>query len=185
MNKVERRDMRKIPIPQWEARTMTAKRSGPWALFFQGDSDKPLVNPEAITSTEFITNPKTNRPASTLTVTSTLSRARTFPSVDPPPEFVDSYTLMRWERERDEANQSLFVRSTSSLSMPSPRIPYSGLAPDFGVVRVLKPVVPNKSSFDIGRIKTGPRRSLNSAARFPVQWNPRFGRRVAGFWRDD
>jgi hypothetical protein len=132
---VPRRDLRKIPMPQWPARSMSAKQSGPWAVFFQGEDDRPLVNPESLTTAEYLTNPKTQRLASTTKFAHSLPRPKTAPGALPERDFVDSYTLERLRREREKEQQTLFVGFVSPRSASS-ALPSHGPL-EFDVVRVL------------------------------------------------
>jgi hypothetical protein len=182
---IPRRDPREIPIPQWDARSITAKRSGPWTVFFRGEDDRPIGNLASLTTTEYLTNPKTHHSSSTLKVSASLSRAKTLPIGSTEPSFIDSYTLERRRREREEENQKLYITASASLSRPSTMPTSSRRKPEFDVVRVFVPDVPKRSSFEVSAIKTGPRVRSSCRNRAPVEWNPRFGRRVTGFWWDD
>jgi hypothetical protein len=172
-----RRDMREIPMPEWETRGLTAKRSGRWAVFFKRENDTPIVNPESCISPEYITNPRTTGLATTCTVLN--SRSSTLHSKVTTNTFADSYTLFRMRLQKESDDQRLYIRAESSLSNSMEARTRSPHCPS---PQPFNPLIPPYSPFYIGRLKCGSRIQSQCRNWLPVQWNTaRFGRKVHNF----
>jgi hypothetical protein len=147
--------MREIPMPEWSSRQLSSKSSGPWRLFFVGPEENPVVPVQDVIRTEYLTNPVSNRPVSSVSLT--LPRRKFGPP--PEPEFVDSYTVFKWRKEREQEQQKMVVRPYSSLSRRTveegPRLEYAPQRP-----------------WSMGR------------GRCPVAWHPRFEAKVRGLFRE-
>jgi hypothetical protein len=154
------KDVREIPIPDWDTRQMSSKASGPWRIFFRDTDNTPIIPTQPVIRSEYLTNPKTRAPVSTFAVS--FARPPPRPAHPPAPEFIDSYMLLRWRREREQDHQQIFVRPQSSLSRPPTAVAW-GCPPAAAAERA-------------------PR--SRSANRCPVAWHPRFARRVSRYFPD-
>jgi hypothetical protein len=111
----KKKDMQQIPIPQWSMRSMTSKLSGQWAPFFQEDEDAPLVNAESCIDMEYITNPRTDRPASTcLTSLAKLTAVQRLRAETSLSRRIDSFTLHRMRLQKEADAQHIGIAATTA-----------------------------------------------------------------------
>jgi hypothetical protein len=185
----KKKDMREIPIPQWPTRTITSKLSGQWAVFFQGEEDAPIVNPESCIGMEYITNPRTDRPASTclneLAKLTATQRPRAETTLGRP---LDSFTLHRMRRQKEADDQRLGVEGAATLVGTGETVPALGRSwRRFGQT-AQSPInvdVPAVSPFHNVGMKAPPRIRPRPNKRVPVPLCPRFGKKVRNFFVED
>lgn len=183
------RDIRKIPMPNWEARGVTAKISGKWSVFFSGANDDPinLVEPHN-SRVEFLTNPMTLRPASVISnMSRSTQRKIKARSSEPSSGFIDSYTLRRMAQQKELEQQKLVIEPDFVLknSEKSP-VPKKDDNRTVFSAYERKRIVPIVSSqpVNVAHVPCQERVRSRCTNRVHLYMNQPFGKRVYGFWRE-
>jgi hypothetical protein len=185
----KKKDMRQIPIPQWSTRRMTSKLSGQWAVFFQDDEDAPLVNPESCINMEYITNPRTDRPASTCLTSLTKLAATQRPRADTSlSRRIDSFTLHRMRLQKEADAQQLGIAAAETSVRQRGTEPVLARSWPMFAQAAQSPInvhVPAVSPFHTMKVRVPPRIRPHGNKRMAVLLSPRFGKKVRNFSVED
>lgn len=184
------RDIRKIPMPNWEARGVTAKVSGKWSVFFSGTSDDPINVVEPCNSRiEFVTNPTTLRPASVLNKMSRHGLKRPKTRSSDTISHLDSYTLRKMAQQKEQENQSLVIEPKIVMTKTESKVPLirdrddkRTLFSSYERHRIV-PVISSQPA-SISKVPCQKRVHSRCTNRVHLYMNQPFGKRVCGFDRD-